>query len=455
MNMLDLPAGPQLRPERAAADTAVIGEAVRARSAAGVTSTRRVAYRRLALLPLLTAAAVVLVVALWVSPLRSAPAPTQRATTTTHVTDSPAPAVWKLVSDLSPTWQVESGSGYESGLPMAGPGLVCPTSTTCYVANVAYPGVDRIEVTHDGGTTWQQSPLPVAVRPSTLSCVDADTCATLSVVSDGAPMVVAGTNGAGGSSVFLETTDGGRTWTSHPGPSPLRSILGSGLACTSAASCVAVSSGGTSFTTDDGGSSWTSSPLPAGFAPISVQCPSTTSCLAIGPSGIVFSTDGGATWKEAAVPAGASFRPFGSSLSCVATLCLVRTGTGPGAGDRQLLSSSDGGRTWTAVDATGLPQGVVLGLSCPGAGVCWATGVTTGGGSASAIDLGSPGFAASTSDGGSTWRTSALPQGIGGILDVSCPSGSQCYALAALQQANDPTGPGLVLLAYGAGNAAS
>jgi photosystem II stability/assembly factor-like uncharacterized protein len=454
MNMLDLPADPQLRPERAAADKDVIGEAVRAHTTVPSISTRRIAYRPLAVLPLLTAAALLLVVTLFVSPLMRAPVQTPRATTTTHVTPTDAPAAWELVSDVSPTWQVQSGSGYESGLPMPGPGLVCPTSTTCYAANVTYPGVDRIEVTHDGGTTWQQSPLPVAIRPSPLACVDADTCAILGIESNGAPTVVAGAAGTVGSSVFLETTDGGQTWTSQPGPGEPSSFFGSGLACTSATSCVAITSGGTAFTTADAGSTWTSSPLPSGFVSIALQCRSTTSCIAIGPSGIIYSTDGGTTWSEATAPAGASFRPFGSSLSCAMTVCLVRAKNGPDASDGQLLSSSDGGRTWTALDATGLPQGVVLGLSCTGDGVCWASGVTTAGGSTSAINLGNAGLAASTSDGGSTWQTSQLPEGIGGILDVSCPSVSQCYALAAQQQANGTTGPGLVLLAYGAENPA-
>ncbi len=161
-----------------------------------------------------------------------------------------------------------SGLGYEPGLFLA-----CPTTTTCY-ANLqqGVPGTySEIEVTHDGGDTWQPSNLPVTLTGATrLACVDVDTCATL------------GTDAAG-NAIFLETSDGGATWTSVAGPGQLTSSTGDTvLACTSAESCVALASdpagqtgAALAFVTDDGGATWTDSNLPSDFVPGAIQCVST------------------------------------------------------------------------------------------------------------------------------------------------------------------------------------
>ena len=215
---------------------------------------------------------------------------------------------WRLVSDVTPGWQTLTGLGYEPGFF-----LQCPTATTCYADDLqgSEGTYSELEVTNDGGTTWRPSKLPVALSDATVACADADTCAALGV--DGS-----------GEAMFLETTDGGQTWTSSAGPSLLTSSIGvTDLSCTAATSCVAVASdpfgrSGTTvaFVTGDGGATWTESNLPSDFVPSDLQCFSSGTCVSTGfyqspggspttpPGTVLYRTDGGSTWTSASVPSG-------------------------------------------------------------------------------------------------------------------------------------------------------
>ena len=187
------------------------------------------------------AAVLVVVVALAVEPAgHSGHRVSSTGTTRGPATTAPLAAPkWRLVGDITPAWRTVSGLGYEPGLFLA-----CPTTTTCYADNLLRPqpatatrqpgdpgSYSNVEVTHDGGNSWQQSNLPVTLSDATpLACVDAETCATLGIDPSG-------------NATFLETSDGGGTWESVAGPNQLTSSIGvTVLACTTAESCVAVAS---------------------------------------------------------------------------------------------------------------------------------------------------------------------------------------------------------------------
>jgi photosystem II stability/assembly factor-like uncharacterized protein len=416
----------------------------------------RAAHRprpRLAASSVLAAAAVVLVVVLVVTLGLGALTGAGRQKSATTGRPGQVHLTWRLVGDLSLSWGVVSGSGLEPGAL-----LYCPAPGTCYASLLTegepgsyYLSYSEFEVTRDGGNTWRQSNLPATLSAATpLSCVDADTCATLGI--DGS-----------GQSEFFETTDGGESWVMVAGPSKLPSSLGPALlSCTSASSCVAVIKGhkgspGTAeaFITSSAGAAWAESPLPADFSPGSLQCFSSGACVVAGLSqtaqgnvgAILYSTDGGATWASAAVPQG-----LGSAISlscadssgCLASVVYVpsaETTVSVGSARTSLLASTDGGASWQQVDATGLPSGFVTGLSCPDNSACWAAGFAVAGHS------GLQGFLASTADSGESWQQAQLPQGIFRVRNVECPTSTNCYALAIQRSAPGPQS--IVFLAYG------
>jgi photosystem II stability/assembly factor-like uncharacterized protein len=373
---------------------------------------------------------------------------------------------WQLVGDISSSWRTASVVGNQPAVS-----LVCPTTTTCYATDLQ-PGrtFAEIEVTHDGGDTWKPSNLPVRWSAGTpLACVNAGRCAALGV-------------DAAGHATFLKTSDGGATWSSVPGPSQLPpSVADTVLACSDAESCIAIASGpagqlGTAeaFMTNDGGSTWTTSKLPSAFVPAGLQCFSGKDCVLGGryksppdgsstaPNGpILYSTDDGATWAAAAVPPGLRLL---SSLSCAdSTTCVaIFAIDGPRQQAEQpkslneVLTSTDGGRSWSQANASALPTAMISGLSCPKDSECWASGVEEGVSGAPAgkdtspvkVDVSFQGIVASTADGGQTWQDQQLPHGVQNVLDISCATDTNCYALAA-QSPSGGSQASFVLLAYG------
>ena len=370
---------------------------------------------------------------------------------------------WKLVSDLNPpSWQTPSASGYASGTD-----LTCPTATTCYLEDLtsgpeAYPFTGpfapQVEVTHDGGASFEQSALPGGVVPSTaLDCIDAETCAMFGRASDG-------------TYVFVTTDDGGQTWSSLPGPEHSKYPADdfNSLSCTTATSCVAVGSvegspPSVAAVTSNGGVSWSESEIAGDFSVLGVQCVGGGNCIASGydntgsgpgPAGAVFySSDGGSSWTPASMPTteSGSIGPV-TSLSCSdASDCLASTFAGSGSLNSDVLVTTDGGETWTLPASQGLQSSLLSSTSCATSSYCWASGSAIPPGSRSPIQLDSlQPLLTVTDDQGANWTTAQLSPSIGvKVVDaVSCPSATTCFALGYQSTQPGKTTGSFVFLSY-------
>jgi photosystem II stability/assembly factor-like uncharacterized protein len=358
------------------------------------------------------------------------PLPVSLHPSRTHTSGS-----WRLVSLVANAgWRVDT-----SGPP---PGqLSCPTLTICYALAVRYaspkagaqPQSVSLYVSTNLGAEWSVLPMPVGFLPTShLSCASGQVCAA------------GGTHL--GQPAFAVTIDGGHQWGVVPmsGTRVLRE-----LACRSSAVCVGVLSSprlGTpsSITsivrTTDGGTSWSTSPLPVSGTVLSLSCSTNQVCVAVGYSGIfrgaitdgfvLTSRDEGQSWSAGSLPQDFGFAPVLSAVSCAnASDCMAIGVTSisnpmrcegslhvtppPGfdscdASPTALIStvatSSDGGTTWRsrALPAD-IPLPQLFSLSCASATVCWASGQEA---VAQVIgnvhDAGSP-VVVGTSDGGATW----------------------------------------------------
>jgi hypothetical protein len=127
------------------------------------------------------------------------------------------------------------------------------------------------------------------------------------------------------------------------------------------------------------------SALPSGFlANPDLDCFSAGACVVGGlsslpnsnPDGLnegilLYTTDDGTSWAQATTPTG-----FGEadSISCVRSgQCLANSNQGNNTG-AEYVASTDGGASWSQVNASGLSNDFGMGLSCPTVSTCWAGG---------------------------------------------------------------------------------
>lgn len=357
-------------------------------------------------------------------------------------------SAWRLMSDVTSAWQVADGAGLNPNFR-----LTCPTTTTCYAFQppqwpaTAVDALGEIQVTHDGGTTWGPLVLPVTFAYSpVMTCVGSEVCAVVGVTQAGNP-------------TFLETVDGGSTWSSQSGPpeSPPQSFTNQ-ISCASSTNCLVITSGGPraiggpfqAFVTADGGSTWTQSTLSSDdFDPNpDLDCFAANSCVIGGLSSapnstsdnfsqgmIFYTTDDGASWDQATTPPGVGEV---GSVSCTASgQCSATSDQGSSTG-AEFLSSSDGGATWSQLTASGLTDDFGMGIACPTSSTCWAVGTSatpvpdTSPGSVPGEDqlTDLSGLVAYSTDGGQSWQSAALPANVRDVFNVSCPNATTCFALA-------------------------
>ncbi|HEY1832707.1 MAG TPA: hypothetical protein VGG38_20890 [Acidimicrobiales bacterium] len=365
---------------------------------------------------------------------------------------------WHLAGDIAqPNWKIEGSDGsgsYE---------LECPSAEDCYASEPSIPPSGQglptgiMEVSHDGGRTWEVGLSAPAVDLYGLTCPSADTC------------MITGEDFASGSMevTLYRTTNGGASWASWP----IGQSTGSGpMSCASAQDCVASLStaapGGqgsadVAAVTSDGGVQWTIVSFPGSFRDYGLSCVG-RHCVAVGQSPpnyeltpgqhgdgtVIYSDDGGLTWSTGSAPSTDTIEALtcADATHCLAVEQVLPNPAGRGTGEflDTIISTDDGGETWTATMGDEPDQWLIGSLSCPTALECWISGIVHA--PAETIPQVVSGkstapFIKETDDGGQSWMTVPLPD-VDGIPIrqvgvVSCADAAACFAVV-----QDPTSTG-------------
>jgi len=355
-------------------------------------------------------------------------------------TASPAPAAASWTQQTLPT-----GTGGVFGIS-------CTDASHCVAISYASPG-GGVLVTTDGGASWGTQSVPVQHGDlygylTDVSCVNASDCWIVGIAA----------NASASYGIVDVTTDGGAQWSAQTVPSGIVGLYG--VTCVNASDCWAIgdqgSGGSLSVTpaiiaTTDGGASWTQQTLPAGVdvsgdvQPASgIACADASDCWVVGETGsasnhtpfLIATTDGGASWTQQTLPAGVAFL---NHVACVNASDCWSVGGSTSSG--LVVATTDGGAQWTTQT---IPSGIpaLSDVTCiAGTDDCLATGNTV-----SSNGQGITGYVLSTTDGGSTWTTSAsFPETAtsgGGPTRISCANAQDCW-IAAFNR-SDPTTAGAV-----------
>ncbi len=262
-------------------------------------------------------------------------------------------------------------------------GVACPTTRDCLVGSM-----DGVLVSTDGGTTWPGGTAGLDAMLSGVSCPSPSTCVAVGSVVDKTTDSSLG--------AVLTSADGGASWTSRRlgVTKPLAAV-----SCANTNVCTAVGDNGTILTSNDGGATWaTRQPGSKTYSLYGVSCPSPVFCVAVGGTAfdaVVLQTkNAGVTWTSYTsgfddVLSGTN-SPTGGvkamTLDCVTgSICsgeVLRGVSCPttrfcaAVGDQgTLLTTADGGITWTSqVAAGGSSTKQLTSISCPRVTDCLAAG---------------------------------------------------------------------------------
>ncbi|MGN6678794.1 MAG: WD40/YVTN/BNR-like repeat-containing protein, partial [Streptosporangiaceae bacterium] len=294
-------------------------------------------------------------------------------------------------------------------------------------------------VTTDGGRTWTPyTGLPL--NSSTFWSYDAISCPTTSVCW------AAGTGAMPGSAwaqpLVAKSTDGGQTWTlKSPGSWTIPGSVywANAIDCVSVSTCWIAGQGPSDLAvpfvaaTTDGGATWTNFQNLPSFTPYdpngtyslnTIWCASALSCVAAGglnegdgQAQVISTSDGGATWSVSPDPTLHSLQqlfqltclPVSGGLSTCRAAASANSASGP-----VVVTSTDGGTTWSGQE-THNNTGWMSAISCADAQHCWAAGAGT--------KLGLLG----TSDGGSAWQA-VMSDTTNEYGQISCATTAFCVA---------------------------
>jgi photosystem II stability/assembly factor-like uncharacterized protein len=306
--------------------------------------------------------------------------------------------------------------------PYTGPKITSISSVSCADAIHCWAGAgvgtsgdeSAILASANGGATWNvQEVIPGVDGIGLFACPSSTDCMSAGdrVVSQEPPLL-------------LSTTDGGATWSRQPVSSGVVSI--DAMSCRNDSDCWLVAEKPQGFdlvmATTDWGGSWTvqdrsSIEVSMGVS-FGLSCPSTADCVVVG-AGALTTTNGGSTWQKHVFPVGASLPGELNVVACPSvSFCMAEedvTSAVPANASTGIATSHDGGVSWKTVETVN--EAVFRTLSCPTTTVCLAVAGS---------------IMQKTTDGGSTWTESSVPDGVS-LGAISCAVGTtDCVAVGTV-----------------------
>jgi hypothetical protein len=266
--------------------------------------------------------------------------------------------------------------------------VACFSATGCVAVGYTTTrlGTDQTPIelrTVDAGALWA----PVALTETAVPALEAVGCS-------GTVCVAGGTGTA-----VLRSADDGLTWSVEPLPAGLTYVAT--VACPTSSSCYAAGHGasGAVAGSTDGGISWALEYTASSFL-TSLWCTSSSDCFTYGAQ--FFDTTDGTDWGTYSQPSN-----FPTQAVCPSSTQCV--GTSPSSG---IVTSSDGGATWSTSDGSVVPTVV----TCATASTCVGTDGTN---------------VVATTDGGSQWTESTPAFESEVLTGVACPSAAACQVVGS------------------------
>ena len=394
----------------------------------------------------------------WGSPARIDDAPQGNAVTAISCPSTSVCVAGDDHGDIMAT--TDGGSTWSARSAVSSAGITaisCPTTSFCAAVDAEGSSWTSTDPTSGAAATWEQAQTG-AVGLRSVSCASEALCVAggydhnagaginegvtatwngsswgpLVVVAPYAPVaaiscpsaslclaVAGGPSPPHDANSISTSTDGGATW-SAPVEVDGEEAAGAditGLSCASEALCVAVDDQGQALAYSAG--TWSGPALVDGSAPLTaVSCaPVSSACVAVDGDGAVLSTgDGGSTWSA---PASVGARGAGEAVSCPSSSWCV---LGDGAGDVLI----DSGGIWGSPDYIDPVGAALAGVSCTDS-LCLA------------VEAGTRALASTDAD--SSWSSPAATGAPGNLTGVSCPSIALCVASAqegAILTTGDP-----------------
>lgn len=275
--------------------------------------------------------------------------------------------------------------------------IACPSRTVCE----ALVGPFAMRTT-DGGAKWVDQ-----VLPKTVASTNGLACPSVAVCQSSAGV-------AGNLVVSLRTTSGGASWVTAA-PEPVTIARFTTVSCRSATVCEVGENGVGALRTMDGGTNWTTQTIGKDNGYLdAVDCLTVNLCQGVGDYGDyvqgVRTTNGGATWAESLFPT----QDRMTAVDCPSASVCTSISYAPGA----VYHTSDGGLKWALQTIPNPATIYPTALACPSISVCMVYGGATG-----AI------YFLRTTDGGARWVSEKLPENVGELDDLACPTTSYCVAL--------------------------